>query len=306
MYRSLCTKRSGIPGVWVAITVLALFLVVGSVSFDNFKNVYAVDDLNVKVDVDDDEIERGDTQKITVTVTKDGNSNDDIAGADAKLTVYPPETDSTTAKDETDEDGKANFDVKISDDAEYGTYEVKVKVSKDGFNTITEESSFEVTGSGNSDNDDTHDDEGHENDNNGKDDDDNNNGGHDSDGGESNGGKNNNQALSQGNACGNGILSTNILCQNVATQLQGDGNAISIIAVQNGGGDDDGEAENSVNSPSLESSSASSVPPTQLGIQQPHAPVSGLTNDDSTESIIDQYVQARLSHAIETRLNHLK
>ena len=305
MYRSLCTKRSGIPGVWIAITVLALFLVVGSVSFDNFKNVYAVDDLNVKVDVDDDEIERGNTQKITVTVTKDGNSDDDIAGADAKLTVYPPETDSTTAKDETDEDGKANFDVKISDDAEYGTYEVKVKVSKDGFNTITEDSSFEVTGSGNSDNDDTHDDEGHENDNS-RNDDDNNNGGHDSDSGESNGGENNNQALSQGNACGNGILSTNILCQNVANQLQGDGNAVNIIAVQNGGGDDDGVAENSVNSPSLESSSASLVPPTQPGIQQPRAPFSGSTNDNTIESIMAQYVQARLNHAIEIRLNHLK
>jgi hypothetical protein len=305
MYRSLCTKRSEIPDVWIAITVFALFLVVGSLSFDNFKNVYAVDDLKVKVDVDDDEIERGNTQKITVTVTKDGNSDDDIAGADAKLTVYPPETDSTTAKDETGEDGKANFDVKISDDAEYGTYEVKVKVSKDGFNTITEDSSFEVTGSGNSDNDDTHDDEGHENDNSGNDDD-NNNGGHDSDSGESNGGENNNQALSQGNACGNGILSTNILCQNVANQLQGDGNAVNIIAVQNGGGDDDGVAENSVNSPSLESSSVSSVPPTQLGIQQPHAPFSGSTNDNTIESIMAQYVQARLNHAIETRLNHLK
>ncbi len=310
MHTSLCTKRSKISGVWIAITVLAIFLVVGSVSFGNSKNVYAVNDLNVKVDVDDDEIERGNTQKITVTVTKDGNSDDPVAGADVKLTVYPPETDSTTAKDETDEDGKANFDVKISDDAEYGTYEVKVKVSKDGFNTNTEDSSFEVTGKGNNENEETHDEESHDDENSGNDnndDDDNNNGGHDSDNGESYDGESNNQALSQGNACGNGVLSNNILCQNIANQLQGDGNAINIIAVQDGGGDDDGgEVENSVNSPSLESSSASSVPPPLHDIQQSQAPVSGSTNDNPTKSIVDQYVQARLNHALETRLNYLK
>ena len=118
-------ERSEIPGVWIVITVLALFVVIGSVTFENFKNVYAAEDLNVKVNVGEDDIERGETQKITVTVTEDGNSNDEISGADVKLTVYPPETDSTTAKDETDEDGKANFDVKISDEAEYGTYKFR-------------------------------------------------------------------------------------------------------------------------------------------------------------------------------------
>ncbi|MGH9977516.1 MAG: hypothetical protein ACRD8Z_17035 [Nitrososphaeraceae archaeon] len=295
MHTSLCTKRSEISGVWITITALAIFLVVGSVSFGNSKNVYAVSDLNVKVDVDDDEIERGNTQKITVTVTKDGNSDDAVAGADVKLTVYPPETDSTTAKDETDDDGKANFDVKISDDAEYGTYEVNVEVSKDDFNTNTEDSSFDVTGQGNNENEETHDEESHEDENSGNDNNDNNDGGHDNDNGESSDGENNNQALSQGNACGNGVLSTNILCQNVANQLQGDGNAINIIAVQDGGGDDDGG-----------SSSASSVPPTPHDIQQSPAPLSGSTNDDPTESIVDQYVQARLNHAIETRLNYLK
>ncbi len=314
MHASLYTKRSEISCVWIAITVLALFLVVGSVSFGNSKNVYAVNDLNVKVDVDDDEIERDKTQKITVTVTKEGNSDDVVEGADVKLTVYPPETDSTTAKDETDEDGKANFDVKIADDAEYGTYEVEVKVSKDGFNTNTEDSSFEVTGQGNNENDETHDDEIHEDESSGKDDDDdedndnNNNGGHDSDNGENYDGESNNQALSQGNSCGNGVLSTNILCQNIANQLQGDGNAINIIAMQDGGGDDDdGSAVgNSENSPSLGSSSASSVPPTSQNIQQSPAQVSGSTIENPTESIVDQYMQARLNHAIETRLNYLK
>jgi methionine-rich copper-binding protein CopC len=306
MYRLMYPKRSQTPCVWITITALALFVVVGSVSFDNIKNVYAAKDLNVKISVDDDEKERGNTQKIFVTVTEDGNTNDKISGADVKLTVYPPETDSTTAKDETDEDGKASFDVKISDNAEYGTYKVEVRVSKDGFNTNTEDSLFEVTGSGNNDNGDTHGDEGHDKDNNndkGTD----NNGGQNSDGGKSDNGERNNQALSQGNACGNGVLSTNILCQNVANQLQGDGNAINIIAVQNGGDDDESEAENGIGSPSLASSSSllSSVPPAQKGIQQPHSLISGLTNDDSIESIVDQYVQARLRHAIEIRLNYL-
>jgi hypothetical protein len=81
--------------------------------------VYAAKDLNVKVNVEDDGIERGNTHKIIVTVTEDCNSNNEISGADVKLIVYPPETDSTTPRDETDADGKANFDVKISDDAEY-------------------------------------------------------------------------------------------------------------------------------------------------------------------------------------------
>jgi hypothetical protein len=304
MYRLLYTKRSQIPGVWIAITTLVLFVVLGSVPFDNYRDVYAARDLNVKVNIENDDIERGETQKITVTVTEDDNSNDGISGADVKLTVSPPETDSTTAKDETDGDGKAKFDVKIADDAEYGTYDVEVKVSKDGFNTKSVDSSFEVTGSGNGDHDDTNGDKDSNNDNSGKDDD--NNEGHDSDGGGSNGGESNNQALSQGNACGNGVLSTNVFCQNVANQLQGDGNAINIIAVQNGGGDE--EAENSVISPSLQSSipTSSSIPPTQQGIQQPQSPISGSTSLDSTESMVEQYKQTRLDHAIETRLNYLK
>jgi 5-hydroxyisourate hydrolase-like protein (transthyretin family) len=300
MYTSLYTKTQ-ISSVWIAITALTLFAVIGSVSFDNIKNVYAAKDLNVKVSLDDDDIERGNTQKITVMVTEDGNAKDKISGADVKLAVYPPETDSTTAKDETDEDGKADFDVKISDDAEYGTYEVEVKVSKDGFNTKTEDSSFEVTGSGDNDNEDNNGGDGHEND-----DGDDSNKGHDSDSGNNDDGESNDQALSQGNACGNGVLSTNILCQNVANQLQGDGNAINIIAVQNGGGDDESALENGLSNPPLASTSSPSVPPTQQSNQQSSSLISGSTNDESPESIIDQYEQARLDHAIQTRLNYLK
>lgn len=298
------TKRSQISSVWIAIAALTLFTVIGSVSVDNIKNVYAAKDLNVKVSIDDDDIERGNTQKIYVMVTEDGNAKDKISGADVKLTVHPPETDSTTAKDETDEDGKANFDVKISDDAEYGTYEVEAKVSKDGFNTKTEDSSFEVTGSGDNDNEDNNGGDGHENDTDNKGDD--GNKGHDNDSGNNDDEESNDQALSQGNACGNGILSTNILCQNVANQLQGDGNAINIIAVQNGGGDDESELENGISNPPIASTSSSSVPPTQQGNQQSSSLISGSTNDETPESIIDQYEQARLDHAIQTRLNYLR
>jgi hypothetical protein len=237
-------------------------------------------------------------------VTEDGNAKDKISGADVKLTVHPPETDSTTAKDETDEDGKANFDVKISDDAEYGTYEVEAKVSKDGFNTKTADSSFEVTGSGDNDNEDNNGGDGHENDTDNEGDD--SNKGHDNDSGNNDDGESNDQALSQGNACGNGVLSTNILCQNVANQLQGDGNAINIIAVQNGGGDEESELEKGISNPPLASTSSSSVPPTQQSNQQSSSLISGSTNDDSPQSIIDQYEQARLDHAIQTRLNYLR
>lgn len=276
----------------MVITIIVLLLVGSTTLFDTFRVVDAVEDLNVKVSIGDDEIGRGDTQKITVTVTRDDNSNSEISGANVKLTAYPPEGDSTTAKDKTDDDGKASFDVKISDNAEYGIYEVDVKASKDGFDTDTEESSFKVTGSGSDDDDNTHDDKGHDDDGDsqGRSDD-----GHENDAEMGEVGDSN-QALSQGNACGNGFLSSNILCQNVANQLQGDGNAINIIAVQNGGSDDNGQVKNGMGV-----GKSSSVPMPQNGIRQPLS-----TNADLIESIVNQYVLARLDHAIETRLNYLK
>lgn len=300
MYRLTFAKRSQSPDTLIVIA-LALYVAVGLVAFDNIMNVYAIKDPNVEISIDDDEIERGNTQKIIVTVTEDGNSNDEISGADVKLTVYPPETDSTTAQDETDEEGKAKFDVKISDDANYGTYDVKVKVSKDGFGTKTEDSSFEVTGSGSNDKRDHDDEMGYDNDNSENRDD--NNGGDNGDRGESSNVESKNQALSQGNACGNGVLSTNILCQNVVNQLQGDGNAINIIAVQTGE-EAKNEVENGVSNPPV--SPSSSVSPGQHAIQQPHVPPSESPNYGSAESIVDRYVQARLNHAVETRLNYLR
>ncbi|MGA7369353.1 MAG: hypothetical protein WBX01_09500 [Nitrososphaeraceae archaeon] len=40
------------------------------------------------------------------------------------------------------------------------------------------------------------------------------------------------QAASQANACGNGKLPLNVFCQNLLSQIQGDGNAANIIGVQ--------------------------------------------------------------------------
>ena len=41
-----------------------------------------------------------------------------------------------------------------------------------------------------------------------------------------------NQALSQANACGNGKLPLNVGCQNTASQIQGDENAVALAADQ--------------------------------------------------------------------------
>lgn len=41
-----------------------------------------------------------------------------------------------------------------------------------------------------------------------------------------------NQAISQANACGNGELPLNVGCQNIASQIQGDENAVSLAAEQ--------------------------------------------------------------------------
>ncbi len=41
-----------------------------------------------------------------------------------------------------------------------------------------------------------------------------------------------NQAISQANACGNGKLPLNVGCQNIASQVQGDENAVAEAAEQ--------------------------------------------------------------------------
>jgi|1185.fasta_scaffold09590_2 hypothetical protein len=50
--------------------------------------------------------------------------------------------------------------------------------------------------------------------------------------GSSSSGNSQSQTIAQANECGNGILSTNINCQNLASQIQGDGNAVNVIGVQ--------------------------------------------------------------------------
>jgi hypothetical protein len=46
------------------------------------------------------------------------------------------------------------------------------------------------------------------------------------------GGYEKSQAVSQVNDCGNGELPLNVFCQNLAAQLQGDGNAVNVIGAQ--------------------------------------------------------------------------
>jgi hypothetical protein len=41
-----------------------------------------------------------------------------------------------------------------------------------------------------------------------------------------------NQAISQANACGNGVLPLNVGCQNIASQVQGDENTVAQAAEQ--------------------------------------------------------------------------
>ena len=40
------------------------------------------------------------------------------------------------------------------------------------------------------------------------------------------------QAAAQANSCGNGKMPLNVFCQNLLSQIQGDGNAVNILGVQ--------------------------------------------------------------------------
>ena len=44
-----------------------------------------------------------------------------------------------------------------------------------------------------------------------------------------------NQASSQADACGNGEFPMNVLCQNLGSGIQGEGNAVNVIGLQAGG-----------------------------------------------------------------------
>ena len=127
-----------------ALTISLLLILAGNVAnIPIFEPAYASKEFNIDVDIEHDEIERGDTQHVTVTALNDDTDNR-VSDADVKLTVYPPDSDSTSAEDETDNDGEATFEVKIDDNAETGTYDVDIKVSKDGYDTKTINTSFDV------------------------------------------------------------------------------------------------------------------------------------------------------------------
>src|SRR5688500_10046924 len=168
MINSTKVNRRISAKIFPTIVAISLLLILVSNAVDSsilFKYAYAIEEFDIDVDVEDNEIKRGDTQHITVTVFNDDTDNH-ISDADVKLTVYPPDSDSTSARDETDNDGEATFDVEIDDNAETGTYDVDVRVSKDGYDTKTASTSFDVVGSSdnNDDNDDNYDgydDDGH-------------------------------------------------------------------------------------------------------------------------------------------------
>jgi hypothetical protein len=146
----------------LTISTLSLLVVLVSNTIDKpifLQSVNAVKNFDIDVSIDKDEIRPGDTQHITVTAFND-NTGNIVPNADVKLTVYPPHSESTSAEDDTDENGDASFNVKIDDSAETGTYDVDIRVSKDGYHTKTVNTSFEVVGSNddNNGNDDGNDD----------------------------------------------------------------------------------------------------------------------------------------------------
>ena len=134
----------------VATTIVLLpslsILLAGSVVLDPssvIKVAYAIEKFDIDTDIEHNEIERGDTQHITVTVRNE-DTNNRVSDADVRLTVDPPDSDSSSATDETNRDGESRFDVRIDDNAETGNYDVDIRVSKNGYDTETVNTSFDV------------------------------------------------------------------------------------------------------------------------------------------------------------------
>jgi 5-hydroxyisourate hydrolase-like protein (transthyretin family) len=160
MINSIKLNRCITTNIFPTIVTVSLLLALVSNAINVpifFQSAYAIKEFDIDVNVDKDEIERGDTQHITATVLND-DTGDRVSNADVKLTVYPPDSDSTSAEDETDNGGEARFDVEIDDNAETGTYDVDVRVSKDGYDTKTVSTSFDVVGSTHDNNSDENDD----------------------------------------------------------------------------------------------------------------------------------------------------
>jgi hypothetical protein len=127
-----------------ALTISLLLILASNIANTPiFERAYAIKEFNIDVDIEDNEIKRGDTQHIIVTVINDDTDNQ-VSDANVKLTVYPPDSDSTSAHDETDNNGEATFDVEIDDSAETGAYDVDIRVSKDGYDIKTVNTSFDV------------------------------------------------------------------------------------------------------------------------------------------------------------------
>ena len=134
-----------------ALTVLATslsLLLTGSVISTMIPNpitnpAYAVKEFDINIDVEDNDGERGDTQHLTVTV-RNVDTNDRVSDAEVRLTVDPPDSYSSSATDETDNDGEARFDVKVDDDAETGDYDIDIRVSKNGYDTKRVSTSLDV------------------------------------------------------------------------------------------------------------------------------------------------------------------
>jgi hypothetical protein len=194
--------------------------------------VYAAKQFKIRINVDQDPIQRGDTQKIIVIV-RDANTNDKISDALVRIAVDPHSGKIATGSSHTDDNGQTTFKVKISSGADTGTYDVAARATENGYAAKTVTTSFEVSSNKNNDNN-----------NNGNSNNDHNGDNHNGDN------KNNNnddqvQVISQTNGCGNGKEESNVNCQNLANQIQGRGNAVNVIGVQSGGGDDGGGGDRS-------------------------------------------------------------
>lgn len=142
------SKYSLLVTALIVLTTSFSLLLIGSVISTMIPNpitnpAYAVEEFDINIDVEDNDVERGDTQHMTVTV-RNVDTNDRVSDAEVRLAVDLPDSDSSSATDETDNDGEARFDVKVDDDAETGDYDIDIRVSKNGYDTKTVSTSFDV------------------------------------------------------------------------------------------------------------------------------------------------------------------
>jgi len=244
---------------------------------------YAEKEFKMKISVDQDPIQTGDTQKITVTV-RDANTNDKISDAFVKLAIDPPSGKVATGSSHTDDNGQTTFNIRISSDADTGTFNVAARASANSYASKTVTAPFEVISSDNNNNNDNNNqDSGAHNNNdhnghnhNGANNNNNNNndqvqvisqsnvcgngklandvkcqnignqiqsGGHNKDGSK----HGQSQSIAQANVCGNGKGASDVNCQNLANQVQGDGNAVNVIGVQSGDDNKDNAEQPSSN-----------------------------------------------------------